>query len=452
MNDYIVVYPGIYTEREKPYFMKCFADIQAIVERGEVSIQALINGTLPPDTPGIGPTIPVTEAMVRYNNKKYGPENPLLHDAAYARNVGYRDILAYPTFHANDDNYMIRIPSEARDILLVNGLNEHVTDYKPVYPGDILYVVIDARHITDLTPAVGSIYRSVAIRSEASIYNQKGEKVSNVIFQVTENLKTYDEGKKPETFNSWEAPDWLRRPAHYYTDDDWEFIKDLWSREKRQGAVPLYWEDVNTGDEPTWTVDGPIEESITPTKPYGMGLGGSRTMKKEIMDPDIFKSMIRGEKDGIYRLPNREDYVPPIPDNIDKGPIEVGEKEGRSILINFFGRDIAIRHIHNWMGDSGWLKNIRWGIMPPEAHASHGITVPVNPQAERFLDKVPGMKGRNIVTHGITGDLAIVKSCVYDKYVRDGEYLVEIGWWIETIDGHIWEDGGATVRLPSRNV
>jgi hypothetical protein len=25
----------------------------------------------------------------------------------------------------------------------------------------------------------------------------------------------------------WEAPDWTSRPAHYYTDEDWEYIKDL---------------------------------------------------------------------------------------------------------------------------------------------------------------------------------------------------------------------------------
>ena len=46
---------------------------------------------------------------------------------------------------------------------------------------------------------------------------------------------------------------------------------------------------------------------------------------------------------------------------------------------------------------------------------------------------------------------AIVKSQVYDKYVRDGEFLIELGWWIETIDGNIWEEGGATVKLPSKN-
>jgi hypothetical protein len=160
------------------------------------------------------------------------------------------------------------------------------------------------------------------------------------------------------------------------------------------------------------------------------------------------------------------DYVPPVPDDpatVQRPPMPKDDAavdtadihkstETRAVLINYFGRDIAIRHINNWMGDRGWIYNIRWGIMSPETHAANGKTVPVNPQAERFLEKVPKMKGKYVSAHGLTGDLAIVKSYVYDKYVRDGEFFVELGWWVETIEGDIWEEGGATVKLPSKNV
>ena len=81
-----------------------------------------------------------------------------------------------------------------------------------------------------------------------------------------------------------------------------------------RGAEPLYWEDVKIGDMPTgrWTV--PSTSRVAPTAPYGMGTGGSRSLKNEIMDPAIFATMVRGEKDGIYRLPDREDCVPAVPD------------------------------------------------------------------------------------------------------------------------------------------
>ncbi len=60
------------------------------------------------------------------------------------------------------------------------------------------------------------------------------------------------------------------------------------------------------------------------------------------------------------------------------------------------------------------------------------------------------MKGRTGTAHGLTGDLALVKSYVYDKYHCDGAFFAELAWWIETIDGDIWLEGAATVKLPSR--
>ena len=45
-----------------------------------------------------------------------------------------------------------------------------------------------------------------------------------------------------------------------------------------------------------------------------------------------------------------------------------------------------------------------------------------------------------------------IHSQVYDKYEKDGEYFVELGFWITTMnDDEIYEEGGATIKLPSRN-
>jgi hypothetical protein len=299
------------------------------------------------------------------------------------------------------------------------------------------------------------------------VYNQRGEKINDTTWRVTESLKTYKDGKRPEKMGfpeMWEAPDWMARPAHVYTDADWDFIRGLWAKEKRRGAEPLYWEDVSVGDQPTWTVDGPIDESLAPSAPYGLGTGGSRTLRKEIMDPATFATMVRGE-DGVYRLPNKDDYVPAVPDGVKPFFMVDPEGEtndaavdtqgihkagaGRGVLINFLGRELAVRHINDWMGDKGWLQNIRWGIMPAEAHAALGKIVPKDPGCEYFLGKVPFMAGKHALAHGLTGDLALVKSYVYDKYVRNGEFFADLAWWIETIEGDIWLEGGATVILPS---
>jgi hypothetical protein len=51
------------------------ADNQAIAKSGPIDVEALVSGTLPADTPGLGPNLFVAEDMVRYNNPKYDPDN-----------------------------------------------------------------------------------------------------------------------------------------------------------------------------------------------------------------------------------------------------------------------------------------------------------------------------------------------------------------------------------------
>ncbi len=464
-QDFLTLYPGQYTEREKAAVEKYLADNKAIADRGPIDVQALIHGTLPKETPGVAGSFMVTEAMVRYDNQKYDPENPVLNDAAYAKALGYENIQALPTFAACDDLIMKAYPTNVRDTLLVSQLNHNIRVYKPIYPGDTLYTAVNSRDLYDITPPEGSIYRSIVIVSQASIYNQKGEKVNDVTFRVTEMVKLYKPGlgpKNPQFSDIWEAPKWLSRPQHVYTDKDWDTIKGIWAKEKRQGATPLYWEDVKVGDRPTWTADGPIIESVTPTAPYGMGTGGSRTMKKEIMDPATFKTMILDKDTGIYLLPDKAAYVPAVPDQDKKsgvGPMMAGaintadihkQTITRAALINYFGRDQALRHIDNWMGDHGTITDIRWGIMEPETHAAFGKIVERSPYSEDFLSHVPSMQGKHVQAHGLTTDLAIVKSYVYNKYIENGEYYVDLAWWVENIDGIIWEAGGATVKLPSK--
>jgi len=496
-SDFITLYPDQLTDREKPLVEKYIADNKAIEDRGPIDVQALIKGTLPEGTPGVvGETLTATREMMLYNAKKYDPENPIFSNAEYAKKLGYKDVIAYPTFAANDDAVMKAYPGEARDKLLVADLNHNITCYKPIYAGDTLYTVINKRFFTDITPKEGSTYRSIVIQSEASIYNQRGEKVNDVIFRVTENVRILKEGKELLDDGGgqgpfWEGPAWKSRPAHIYTDADWDKVKQLWAAEKRQGAMPLYWEDVNVGDYTTKTVDGPIMESVSPTQPFGMGTGGSRSLKKEIMDPDIFKTMHKDEN-GIWLTANKEDYVLPVPSTGSRrgsgggGPPPGGgrgEREGgapgeaggapagrgsadintadihkstgseRAVVFNFMGRDLAIGNINNWMGDKGWLQNIRWSIMAPSAMAAVGKSaVPVSPYSERYVNRVPVLEEANRVVdaHPLTHDLAIIQAYVEKKFEKDGDHFVDLVWWIESIDGYIWEEGGATVKLPSR--
>ena len=237
-SDFIKVYPGVLTAMEKPAAEQWHAANKAIDERGPVDIQALISGILPADTPGVGRKLVVTREMMLYNAGKYDPENPVLSDAEYAKKLGYQDIVAIATFAANDDIIMPKYP--IRDKLLVSDLNHNITYYKPIYPGDTIYTVINKRFTVDITPPEGSTYRHLCIYSEASLYNQKGEKVQDAIFRCTENLRFLKEGKTAIAdggpMPAWESPAWKNRPAYHYTDADWDKIKRIWAG--KNGRAP----------------------------------------------------------------------------------------------------------------------------------------------------------------------------------------------------------------------
>lgn len=468
MSKFQTFYPGIYTDREKAGMEVFLAEAKALQERGPIDVKALISGTLPEGTPGVSNKLEVKEDMMLYNAYKYDPENPLYTDDEYAKKMGYDAKIAMPAFGAHDDSILTAFPREARDMMCVCSLNHWVKQLAPIYAGDTLYIVKDSINFTDITPEEGGEYRNMVIQCFGSIYNQNGVKVTEVMFGATENLKSWKEGEADPSVAAWLSPDWWKRPEYVYTDADWETIKELWKNEKRQGAEPLYWQDVKVGDKPTWTCEGPIESTANPTPPYGMGVGGSRTMKKEMLDPANPAKLVKDEKTGVYfpedpkvLTPEPPEYddprknmaPPPMPEGGGEGgapaPMPAPPKQTkRGIFINFAGRDFAIRHINNWMGDHGWLKEIQWGIMTDLS--DFGFDFPMNPDAPNFVGMAPSMAGRRIEGHGLQHDVMIIKSEVVGKVVKNGEHLVDLIFWMETIDGCIYEHGKATVKLPSR--
>jgi hypothetical protein len=201
------------------------------------------------------------------------------------------------------------------------------------------------------------------------------------------------------------------------------------------------------------------------------------------MDPEIFKTMKRNPKDGIYRLNKRSDtfaefpewafgiyeackddyrkmpeYIKSHPGVHDKFTMNtsfhdcddpMGAKPPRYFLINFYGRDFAIRHFSNWMGDKGWIKNIKWGIMPDLCMKNYGFDLPTNPEAVDFMAPYPPMQGK-CLHHPMERDVFITHSKVFNKRIENGEHLVDFVWWQETITGDVFEEGQCTVRLPSK--
>ena len=452
------VYPGKWTEREKPYAEEYYAKIKELEDRGPIDVEALISGKIEKGTQGFSNVLEVKEDMMDYNANKFDPGFPLYCDEEYAKSMGYAGKIAMPAFAAHDDSFLTAFNGKARDFLAVTGLHHYVTQLAPIYAGDTIYMVKDKLQLFDFTPEEGSIYRNLYLRTYGSCYNQKGEKVIEVMFSARENLKSYEDpaDMAPGT-RGWESPDWWTRPQHVYTDADWEEIFKIWANENPRGTEPLYWEDVNVGDMPNVTLDGPIHTSSSPTPPYGMAVQGSRTMK-ELADPEIRAKNFTRDEWGVYIPHDMTEWNPVVPP-YDDPRAKMGPPPGagappanpkRSIFINFMGRDFATHHINNYIGTHGWIKNIRWGIMTDPVE--QGFAFPKNPEAIDFISPVPALKGKKSITHGLQYDVMKIHSQVYDKYEKDGKHYIELGFWITTInDDEIYEEGGATIELPSRN-
>ena len=453
---FITVYPGVWTPREAPYAEEYMAKIKELEDRGSIDVEALVSGKIEKGTQGFMNVLEVKEDMMDYNAQKFDPDFLLYKDTEYAKSLGYQGKLAMPAFGAHDDSFLTAFNGKARDFLAVTGLHHYVTQLLPVYAGDTLYMVKDKLELHDLTPAEGSIYRNLYLRCYGSVYNQKGEKVLEVMFSARENLKSYEDPADMGDQRGWESPDWWTRPQHVYTDEDWQNIFDIWANENPRGDEILYWEDVNVGDMPNVTLDGPIHTSSMPTPPYGMAVNGSRTMK-ELADPAVRATMKRDEF-GLYIPEDMAQWNPKVPP-YDDPRAKMGPPPGagappketkRAVFINFMGRDFAVHHINNWMGTHGWIQNIRWGIMTDPVE--QGFSFPKNPEAIDFIAPVPALKGKKSTTHGLQYDVMKIHSQVYDKYVKDGKHYVELGFWITTInDDEIYEEGGATIILPSKN-
>ncbi len=459
-----IVFPGVWTEREKPYAEEYMAKIKELEDRGPIDVAALISGKIEKGTQGLTNVLQVKEDMMLYNAKKYDPDNKLYTDDAYAKSLGYKGKIAMPAFAAHDDSFLTAFNGKARDFLCVTGLHHEIEQLLPVYAGDTIYLVKDKLELIDLTPKEGSAYRNLVLKCYGSAYNQNGEKVLEVLFSARENLKSYEDpaDMTPGT-KAWESPDWWPRETVQYTDAVWQEIFETWANEKPRGDEILYWEDVNVGDMPNVTIDGPIHTSAMPQPGacFGMATCGSRTMK-ELADPAERAKMDRDPKTGLYFPKDMTQWNPEVPQWRDKddkmGPPPGGPPPGegpkeepkRTIFINFMGRDFAIHHINNWMGTHGWIQNIRWGIMTDPVEQDYAF--PKNTAVCEMIEKIPAMKGKKCNTHGLQYDVMKIHSQVYDKYEKNGEHFVELGFWITTMnDDEIYEEGGATIKLPSRN-
>jgi acyl dehydratase len=139
--------------------------------------------------------------------------------------------------------------------------------------------------------------------------------------------------------------------------------------------------------------------------------------------------------------------------------------DGRQLFWNVMAHRWIAGLLYNWMGDQGWLQRIGRDMMdlPPGAdkavnYQASPTLIPSIPQKSYpklfdkfpYLEKVPSMKGKRANWHGLEGDTVVSRAYVCDKYSKDGEYFVDLIWWMENFDNYLILEGFATVKLPKK--
>jgi hypothetical protein len=459
-KDLEVYYPGVYNAEEQKLVDAMTAQIQATNEAAaKVVLEEL-------------PLLQPADAfeMMLYN-KMLLPETRLYTDSVYAEKSRNCGLIAAPNFRDFGDCYPkiprsyghFGRPYNFDEPLYMDHMNYY---YAPIRPGDSFRIVVDHHEFKDITPKEGSNTRTFYLLGRGSMYNQRGELVMRCEKRAQDSYWNFADPTKTKP-NAEMPMGSSSRPCHQYTDADWEKIWDLYDREYARGSEILYWDDVNIGDEPAPTIEGPM------TAMDFIRFDGMRILKQpslhQVRRPGSFGPPGEGPEGlgdlGPIQGPEKKADGPAAPPPMSPVAMErdrfgiyhSGQEEGFTDrngagemphFHNTLCRNMTVRTFVNWMGDAGTLRSLGWRIIVETP--SHPNPFPADSDRPSYLLKVPYMKGKYLNLKGKGGDLVICRAYVTDKYIVGGQALVELVCWCETIDGDIIGEGMATVELPRR--
>jgi hypothetical protein len=411
--------PGEYLDWEKAIVEERFA---------QAAGKSRQSGEVPgaPEEMRGGESSAITEDAILKYNQTWDPYNPLFNDKEYARKAGFPGIPAWPCFQSPRAGRISGIPKNIADKFYYANDGSDVRVWTHIFAGDALSSESEKLEFVEMTEP-GSNLRMFKIGGSGKMFNAKGEQVGWGYGNTRDAYQKILDGPKPsfsENMSEWVAdfPE-----AHYTTDEEWEYIFELWDKEQIRGSQKLYWEDVNVGDEPPWTCSGPITHMDL------IGWNG-------------------GNQNGLYMRNNRENRDLLFRDQygqyLNETAIHYGGRNipgSRMVFYNNTACQHIIRMITNYIGDAGLVTRVRWIFKQlfPEMQLPR-------PGGE-FLDLVPSMEGKECTVHGSEGDTVIAKGYVTQKYINErGENTIDLTCWGETLDNRIIQVVAASAKLPSK--
>lgn len=321
--------------------------------------------------------------------------NPLYSDEKYAAYTKWGGIIAPPMY---TDCFkpatvaMLVVPPTIGHLTYWY-LGEDWELFRPVHVNDSLKVWRRRPKLEDITDLDGKGPRKFSLLDiDFDLINQRDE--------LVKTFKLYAE----ITILSEPTNSANPKPEYTYTKEELQFIDRIANEEEIRGADIRYWEDVSVGEDTKPVCFGPStvwDMVVFQTSRFGPG----RTMDE--LRKTGPKALLVADPTGVVHSS--------VEWHLSDSQAQM-RGEPRAFQHAALSRNLMAHLLTNWMGDDGFIKKFNW----------------------RHLSRTT------------LGDTIIGRGKVTNKRVENGEHLVDLAVWLESIRGNITEAAVATVSLCSR--
>lgn len=343
------------------------------------------------------------EHSIRLWAQAFDPKNPLWNDPVYAEKSRWGSLIAPPLYHECISliSWGYRPPEElgAPGAHERKGLpfmiGEEFEFFRPIRAGERFRVW---RHSPALTKDEENddpdILKYTFMPHNADLLDLDGNMIAN-----SKCFLRYWLSKTPP------APAAEPYQERVYTNEELDRINALYDAEEIRGSKTRWWEDVVVGEELCPAVLGPTTEWDMLVISVGR------------QDQDLYTMQYLRSQPNAPSLP---DPVSNIPKCFMEGHISNQSSQrrgkGRAMHAGAVDRSVMIRVATNWMGDDAFMRRFSW---------------------------------QPLIDTG-TGDTLFGHGRVTDKFVSDGEHMVELELWVTDMDDRRVDQGRAVIRLCSR--
>jgi acyl dehydratase len=328
------------------------------------------------------------------------PWNPLWRDEHYAKNTGWGGIIAAPMYQEGITLISWMLPANP-DVGFMDTspgpplmLGEDWEFFKPIRPGDSFRVWRRRAELFDVTSPDQEDLRRFNLKvHDLDLINQRDEPVNSFKCYLSINFTN----KPPAPAQPV--------PHYFYSQEELDYIWNVFEAETLRGADTLFWEDVNIGDELQPVANGPTtawDMMVFTAARNDLDL----LPMMEIRRSDPRMCLVDPNTNVVHHgmemhLTDRAAHARGMQGGIHSGGVE---------------RQIMARLVSNWMGDEGFIRVFNWRYYTPsyigETHIGHGRVV--------------------------------------GKRIENGEHLVDLSVWLDNIRGNTAVGANVAVRLCSR--